>query len=233
MSGTADSAADTDQAYFQAVEEIFVELRGSPLLLSAADWHVARRWHRDGVPLDLVKRTLSEVFAKRKERGARGKISSLRYCAHAVDVAWAELRELTAPGARDEALAFEVPPRLAALAAALPTDLPNREPLANRIAALTGGPQAVEGCLSALDKEMLDAAESALDDSIRAQIQEGVEKTLAALGGRLPADELERARDRLVRQALRRHLGLPLLSLFAPEAEGGVEASTPPEPSLS
>ena len=85
---------NSDQAYFQAVEEIFVELRGAPLLLSPTDWQVARRWHREGVPLALVKRTLEEVFAKRKERGAQGKISSLRYCAPAVEAAWADLREI-------------------------------------------------------------------------------------------------------------------------------------------
>lgn len=217
--------ADSDQAYFQAVEEIFVELRGSPLLLSAADWHVARRWHREGIPLDLIQRALAEVFAKRKERGARGKISSLRYCAHAVEVAWAELRELTAPGHRDEAPALDVPPRLASLAAALPGDLPNREPLAARITALGGRPQDVEEHLSALDREMLDAAERGLDEPLRAEILAAVEKTLTSLGGRLPAEELDRSRDRLFRQALRRRLGLPVLSLFSPEAERDPKAS--------
>src|SRR3954452_25306063 len=136
MSATADGP-DPDHAYFQAVEEIFVELRGSPLLLSPTDWQVARRWHQEGIPLDLVRRTLEEVFAKRRERGAKGKISSLRYCAPAVEAAWGDLRELTAPGHRVEAPASEVAPRVAALAAALPQDLD----LAARIAALAGDPQ--------------------------------------------------------------------------------------------
>src|SRR3954453_9095106 len=106
-------------SYFQAIEEIFVELRGAPLLLSPADWQVARRWQREGIPLDLVRSTLEEVFAKRKERGAKGRISSLRYCAPAPEPAGADLRELTPPAHRAEAPAFEVPPRLAALAASL------------------------------------------------------------------------------------------------------------------
>ena len=44
---------------------------------------------------------------------------------------------------------------------------------------------------------------------------------LAALGlaGRLPAAELAGSRERLVRQTLRRKLGLPVLSLFSPEAQ--------------
>ncbi|MEA2604123.1 MAG: hypothetical protein QOF89_5115 [Acidobacteriota bacterium] len=218
MSVTAD-VPDPDHAYFQAVEEIFVELRGSPLLLSPADWQVARRWHQEGVPLELVRRTLEEVFAKRKERGAKGKISSLRYCAPAVEAAWAELRDLTAPGDRAAAPAFEVKPRLAALAAFLPTSFPSHEALAARIADLTGDPQEVEDRLAALDREMLAAAADGLDAESRGEIGAAVEKTLTLLGGRLPAEELETSRDRLARQALRRRLGLPVLSLFSPEAD--------------
>jgi hypothetical protein len=215
----SETAEDPDHAYFQAVEEIFVELRGAPLLLSPADWQVARRWHQEGVPLELVRRSLAEVFARRKERGAKGRISSLRYCAPAVEAAWAEVRELTAPGRRADAPAFEVPPRLAALAAALPADLPDREILATRIAALDGDPQQVEDQLSSLDREMLDTAARGLDEEVRAEIDAAVEKTLAALGSRLPAEEVEHSRGRLVRQVLRRRLGLPVLSLFSPEAE--------------
>ncbi len=215
----SETAEDSDHAYFQAVEESFVELRGAPLLLSPADWQVASRWHREGIPLELVRRTLAEVFARRKERGAKGRISSLRYCAPAVEVAWSEVRELTAPGRRAEAPALEAPPRLAALAASLPADLPDREALAGRIAALDGDPQEVEERLSALDREMLEAAAAGLDAGIRAEIDSAVERTLSALAGRLPAEELESSRARLARQVLRRRLGLPVLSLFSPEAE--------------
>src|SRR5262245_1636827 len=216
----SEPAEDSDHAYFQAIEEIFVELRGSPLLLSPKDWQVARRWHQEGVPLELVRRTLAEVFARRKERGAKGKISSLRYCAPAVEAAWEEVRELTAPGRRAEiAEAFEARPRLAALAAALPADLPDRETLATRITALDGDPQEVEEHLASLDREMLDAASESLEAEVSAEIDAAVEKTLAALGKRLPADEVEHSRIRLARQILRRRLGLPVLSLFSPEAE--------------
>lgn len=202
-------------AYFQAVEEIFVALRGAPLLLSPADWQVARRWQREGVPLDLVRSTLEEVFAKRKERGAKGRISSLRYCAPAVEAAWADLRELTAPARRSEAPAFEVAPRLAALVASLP----GREALAAQVAQLSGEPQEVEEHLAILDREMLDQAWDGLDVEERSEVEATVEKTLASLAGRLPALELASSRERLVRQTLRRKLGLPVLSLFSPEAQ--------------
>jgi hypothetical protein len=206
----------SDHAYFQAIEEIFVELRGAPLLLSPADWQVARRWHREGVPLELVRSTLEEVFAKRKERGAKGKISSLRYCAPAVETAWADVRELTAPARRAEAPAFEVSPRLRALAASLP----GREALANQVTDLSGDPQEVEERLAALDRQMLDQAWEGLDGEGRSEVETAVEKTLASLAGRLPLAELASSRERLVRQTLRRKLGLPVLSLFSPEAQG-------------
>jgi hypothetical protein len=203
---------ETDHAYFQAVEEIFVRLRGAPLLLSPVDWQVASRWYREGVPLDLVRRALEEVFAKRKERGAKGKINSLRYCAQAVEAAWADLRELTAPGERAEAPPLDIPSRLRNLAAAAPPDF------SERLLALTGDAPKVEADLSALDREMLTAASAALDGKLRKEIEAAVEKTLAALKGRLPAEELERSRERLTHQVLRQRLGLPVLSLFSPEA---------------
>jgi hypothetical protein len=203
---------ETDHAWFQAVEEIFVRLRGAPLLLSPADWQVASRWHREGVPLDLVRQALEEVFAKRKERGTKGRINSLRYCAPAVEAAWAELRELTAPGERDPAPALDIPSRLRNLAALVPPEI------APRVIALHGDAPSVEAALSALDREMLAAADASLEPGLRREVDAAVEKTLAALRGRLPAEELERSRERLTHQVLRQRLGLPVLSLFSPEA---------------
>jgi len=208
-----DGGDDSDHAYFQAIEEIFVRLRGAPLLLSPADWQVASRWHREEVPLDLVGRVLEEVFAKRKERGTKGKINSLRYCAPAVEAAWADLRELTAPGERSEAAPLDISGRLRNLAAAVPARF------AERVLALQGDAPSVEAALSALDREMLAASSASLAPELREEVEAAVEKTLAALKGRLPADEVERSRERLTHQVLRQRLGLPVLSLFSPEAQ--------------
>jgi hypothetical protein len=211
---------EDDHAYFQAIEEIFVALRGAPLLLSPADWQVSRRWHRDGIPLDLIRGALQEVFERRKERGAKGKISSLRYCAPAVEAAWEERRELATPGEGAEAPPFDLGARVRALAARLPEAFPGRDLLAGRVAALAGDPQAVEEALAGLDREMLAAAGASLGPADRAEVAAAVEKTLAGLRGRLPAEELERSRERLTQQVLRQRLGLPVLSLFSPDAEG-------------
>lgn len=211
---------DDDHAYFQAIEEIFVRLRGAPLLLSPADWQVARRWHREGIPLDLVRRALEGVFEKRKERGAKGKISSLRYCAPAVEAVWSETRELVAPGERLEAPPFDPSARLRALAAALPAGLAGRDGFMARIIALSGEPQDIEEQLAGLDRELLKSAEASLDAQGRAEVEAAVEKTLSGLRGRLPAGELESSRERLTWQVLRQRLALPVLSLFSPEADG-------------
>lgn len=202
---------DSDHTYFQAVEEIFVQLRGAPLLLSPEDWRVASRWHQEGVPLDLVRRVLEEVFAKRKERGTKGRINSLRYCAPAVEAAWADLRELTVPGERDEAAPLDIPARLRNLAAAVP------DAFKTRVLALQGDAPTVESALSAMDREMLSTL--SLSPELHGEVNAAVEKTLSALKTRLPADELERSRERLTHQVLRQRLGLPVLSLFSPEAQ--------------
>jgi hypothetical protein len=196
-------------------------LRGAPLLLSPADWKVTQRWHQQGIPLDLVRRTHEEVFTKRKERKAKGSDSSLRYCAPAVEAAWAAVRELLAGGERAEAESFQVVPRLASLAAALPADFGERQVFASRIVALEGNPQAVEESLSRLDGELLEAAWSGLEGPLRGELDAAVESSLDRLRARLPAAEVEEARQRLRWQTLRRALGLPVLSLFAPEAEAG------------
>jgi hypothetical protein len=208
---------DSDHAYFLAIEEIFVALRGSPLLLSPADWHITRRWHREGIPLELIRSALQEVFARRKERGTKGKMANLRYCVPAVEAAWEERRELTTPGENAAVPAFDLEPRLRALAAALPEGFGG---MAGRIAVLTGDPQKIEEHLAALDREMLAAAAASLDSAARGEIAAAVEKTLAGLRGRLPAEELERSRERLAAQVLRQRLRLPVLSLFSPDAEG-------------
>lgn len=211
-------------AYFLAIEDIFLRLRNSATLLPPADYHVAFRWYEAGIPLDLIERVLEDAFAKwkerGKERGARGRLSSLRYCAPAVEAAWAELRELTAPGERAKAPPFHIPGRLHALAAALPQSLPGWEEIASRITMLAGDPPTVEEGLSDLDTEMLARAGAALDEAGWAEVEAAVEKTLAGLRARLPAEELERSRERLRFQIVRQRLGLPVLSLFSPEAEG-------------
>ena len=211
MSGDGESS----QRYFRAIEEAFIRLRGSPLLLSPEDWRQADDWRRRGVPLDLVLATLEQVFARRVERGAAGKIQSLRYCAPAVETAWQEVEAMTVGGRRREAPAVDVGARLAALAASLP---PAESELADRVRALSGATSDVERALAALDEEMMATALADLGTEERRALERRTAAALEALAGRIQADEAAEARQRLLRQALRRARGLPVLSLFSVEA---------------
>ena len=83
--------------YFQVLEEAFIRLRGAPLLLSPADWQVAQRWRGLGIPLDFAIAGMTEVFARRRERGSEDRVSSLRYCARAVERGWRKAEEPAGP----------------------------------------------------------------------------------------------------------------------------------------
>src|SRR4051812_10632108 len=145
MTATADGgsgagervAGGDDAAYFRAIEDVFVRLRGAPLLLSPADFQVASRWRQAGVPLALVEATLEEVFTRRRERGAKSRINSLRYCAPAVESAWAEVLDLQGPRRRDTSAepVVDAAARVHALADEVDRELPDGSPLRQRAAA--------------------------------------------------------------------------------------------------
>ena len=209
-----------EQAYFKVIEEMLVRWRGASVTVRPADWHVAARWYEMGIPLDLIDRVIGEVVALRKERKVKGRLASLHYCAPAVETAWEEIRELVALGETVPAPALDVPARLAALASAL--ERVGAEEIAAKVRSLSPPgtlAETVERQLAALDAEMLERTDRAFGAEDLAAVAAEVEKRLHKLAGRLPAAEIENARERLRRQAVRRRAGLPLLSLFSPDAE--------------
>lgn len=220
MTGT-DRAAEEAQAYFEAIERVFVRLRGAPLLLSPTDWQVAKGWFEARIPLGLVQESIELVFARREERGAQGRIQSLRYCEEEVRRAWDEARKLEAGGFRKTAVVMDVNARLSALAGALPAGLPDGDRWRSRIMQLSGSADEVELGLAEMDSDLLEAAERALDSSDRDRLASRAERALASLRDRVPETEIESARDRVRRGVLRELAHLPLLSLFSPEAQSG------------
>ncbi|HEV8631548.1 MAG TPA: hypothetical protein VGV61_14620 [Thermoanaerobaculia bacterium] len=210
----APPADAAETAYFRAIEEAFVRLRGAPLLLSPTDFQVASRWYREGVPLGLVVASLEEVFAKRRERGAKGRINSLRYGAPAVDAAWAEVQELQGPARRAAPAEVAVEKRLDELAAALPAELADREAWGRRLAVLGGDAEGVEAALRGLDDELVASTAAALAPPARERLDAEVEAIVEGLRDRFPDAELAALREQLFRQRLRRLLGLPVLTLF-------------------
>lgn len=207
-------------AYFRAVEEAFIRLRGAPFLLSPEDWRVASRWRRAGVPLELVERVLEKILREREdaEAGKARRVRGLRYFDSAVARAWKGVRSVAGSEAAREAPPLDVGPALEVLTAALPDALPGRAELAGRILALDGDTETVEQRLADLDREMMSSALQILDPEQRASLDRRVEAGLARVGRRLSPEEAEPARRRLEGQVLRRLLDLPLLSLFSPQA---------------
>jgi hypothetical protein len=187
--------------------------------LSPADWQAAAQWRRRGIPLELVARTMEDLYARRRQRDSKRRINSLRYFAPAVEAAWEELRSLTGTGHRAVPAPFDAPARLRRLAAALPAALPERDGWAARLSALSGDSASVEERLAALDDELLRACAARLTAPERSRVEAGRDDLLARLTARLPAEEVRVAAEGLWRQQLRRVVGLPVLSLFSPEAE--------------
>ncbi len=225
MAEDPDFESSPEHLYFLSIEEVFIELRGSPLALSPSDWKVARGWHEDGIPLDLVEGVLREVFERRRARGTKSKMTSLRSCRRGVEAAWERQRELHAAATPAVAPALDVGERLDTLAAALPAELPRRDKLETRMRALQGDAATVEAALAELDREILTTAEEAFTGDERAALEADLERVLAKLRRRLGGDQLQSARRDLREKLLRERLGLPVLSLFAPEAAGEPAAS--------
>lgn len=221
------SENDSVEAYFRAVEETFIRLRGAPLLLSPADWKAAEAWHEEGIPLELVESVLEEVFERLRERDPERRIHSLRYCAPAVEAAWREVRDLTATAGRLEPEPIDVAGRLDRLAAALaraseglPADeRAGLEELEERLRGLEGNPEEVERDLEALDREMLDLCAASLEATTRKRLEKRAERALERARDRVEAEELEGLLERLEREGVRRELDLPTLSLFSSESE--------------
>jgi len=123
------------------------------------------------------------------------------------------------PAAAQSPREFDMPERLGRLAAALPPAFPDRERWVSRITVLAGEPAAVEDLLASLDRELLAAAGAGLDPEHQRLVAGEADYALAAVAGLLPPNGLAACREQLCYQVVRDLLGLPVLSLFSPEAE--------------
>lgn len=220
--------------YFQTIEELFIDLRGAPLLLSPADWQVAKKWHAEGIPLATVEEAVREVFARRDERRDGDRINSLRYCRSAVEKAWHDLQEIRGPGlhamsvsttgeslgsdasadASPSSTAISLVDGLRRLADSLPSRLPDRENWQSRLLGLTGDVDALEKELRRLDPQLLEELERVLSSEERQRLNEEVERALDRVRSRFAATELDELRGRLLRQRIRQEFGVPMLSLI-------------------
>ena len=219
--------ADTDgeMQYYRAIEDLFAGLRGVPHLLSPKDFQLLRTWWTDGVPLTAVTAGITEVFARRRDRGDDNPIVSLGYCRHAVRRHAKRLAEMRAgadaglegPAEAQEPLRVELHllrDRLDATArvqtASRPRVAAAIEAAARQVeAALKLPAAAVEEHLFALESTLLQTCLGALDEAERSNLESHA-RSLAGEGeGEAWRRSLRALRDR----ELRSLLALPRLEL--------------------
>ncbi len=226
-----DDPADGDEAYATTVEEAFIAERGTPFLLSAKDWNLIRGWRREGIPVETVVRAVREAFARRRERGAAGKISSISYCANAVEERW-EMERRGLVGARPLAppVVEGVAERLSRLVSTFRAAAgEGRRPDGFSAESWASAGAKGEAALAAIDpapgfdvvEEQLSAAEAAVVRTLKGGLSEGaaaeVEAAVVeALGGTetMGSQAREKVRRALERREIRRRSGLPPLTLF-------------------
>jgi hypothetical protein len=213
------TAADPEAAYYQTIEEYFVEHRGDPLFLSNADWHLIRKWRQAGIPLRVVLRGIRDALDGHAHSWSRTrKVGSLAYCEQEVEVArerWERALSLDSEAGPDTAQV------LSAFASSLEgaRGLGARGSAAAR--AMAAELRAKAGSLADLEPWLMER-ETRLVESLRAEmdaarlaaLESQVDEALAPYRERMPVRVLEQIRgDSLTRRVLEAH-GLPRLSLF-------------------
>ncbi|MEM8933730.1 MAG: hypothetical protein AAGE94_21245 [Acidobacteriota bacterium] len=223
MASPFDRSPDMD--YFQSIEQAFIRLRGTPFQMSPDDYDVAGDWRRQEIPAEVVAEVLVKVVWEHESKGNDVPLR-LAYYRPAVLATWKERRRLAAPGDTLDVPDFDLPGRLAALAAALTKgqasvstlDLHADADAVQALVARAPDVEAIEEALALLDRELLDRAAGSLDDAGRRELDEQLDQSLAQLAARLPGGASQTARQRLIDELVRRRFDLPVLSLFSLDA---------------
>ncbi len=216
-----------ERAYYQAVEDLFARLRGTPFLISPKDYALMRRWWSESVPLAAVVTAIGEVFERRRER-QEDPVSSLSYCRHAVARHAKRLARAAAGSAGQEAAPG--PDAAASLArlAGMVRLAAERWGHAGPVAAVLGdleralatlpvdaAPDAIDETLGRLEVTTLLALAALLPDEGRKRVEAEVSGELSGLD---LADDVRARTERALRlKILRETVGLPRLEL----ASGG------------
>lgn len=217
------SEIDPERAYYRAVEDLFATLRGVPHTLSPRDFQLLRDWWQDEVPLSAVRAGITEVFARRRERGEIDPIVSLGYCRHAVRSHAKRAAEMQV-GAHDvESTRADPQESVHALSKSLSRVADQHRSTNPRLAdvldafsvtvagALELPPSALEEHLFALESALLATCLEALDDRLREKIEKCARREAEAMS--VTAEARERSYRALRDRLLREELDLPRLEL--------------------
>lgn len=215
-------AVEREAAYYQAIEEYFVERRGPPLAISNADWTLVRRWRKAGLPLRVVLRGIQDALdAHAHSFARRERVGSLRYCEAEVELARERWQAaLAGAGPADDGLGGALERLADACQAALDRLAPR---LAARVEALAGELRAraadacsrleVETWLAGQEGELVRRLRHAAAPDLLARVEAEIAADLEPYRERLPPKVLEQVRaESFARRLLEEH-GLPRLSL--------------------
>jgi len=227
------------QAYFQAIEEHFIERRGQALLLSPEDVRRVSEWHREGVPFEAVREGIDLHFERMQRRGKEPRRAvTLAYCEDDVLAAWAGVKQRKL-GARDGAgLAAEslggsdeharLLDRLRASQAKAEADgaAVDATAIGKAVAKLEKkaelfdpshpehDAQRTEDHLRRIEKALEKALREAAPEATLAGLVAGVENELADKRARMKPEVYTRVSEQLLAKRLRERFNLPRLSLF-------------------
>ncbi|MBP7148013.1 MAG: hypothetical protein KBD01_10740 [Acidobacteria bacterium] len=212
---------DEQRRYVEAIEGLLGRLRDRPLVLSPDDLEHALRWQREGIPLPLVLRAITEVFEKAAQRRPRRRPSSLRYCAHGVQEAWELFREIQAGGRgghaalQDTSALFEDAARMLERSRA---PGPARERALGALRELAAGTAALADVdpVGRIERELLAECELSLAAEERDEMAAVVARQVAPYEATMAAAMRERAARALAARWLRLRFALPDLSLLPP-----------------
>jgi hypothetical protein len=220
------TSRSSDAEYFQAVEEAFVARRGEPLVLSNADWFLAWKWRRQGIPLRVVLRGIDDALDAHEHSWSRDrKVASLAYCAGEVEAATDRWHRAVGAGREEPTSAPELLEGMAvALAGANPLGPQSAEllpELAGRLrhrARRAERGASLDRWLGTQEEQLVAALLSDMGPEGAAALRASVEEGLDRYRRRLP----QRVLDQVVREGLARRAleaaGLPRLSLFQDDA---------------
>lgn len=214
---------ERELAYYRAIEDLFATLRGVPHLLSPKDFQLMRTWWRDEVPLQAVAAGVTEVFARRRERGDGEPVVSLGYCRHAVRSHARRLAEMRVGEQREEppdtragvadslrnltSKLTEAADRTRSARPAVAAVLERFVPQVENAATLPV--RNLEEHLFALESALLGVCLGALDEKTRTDIERKARAEVAAATREAEERAFRALRDRLLRDLL----GLPRLEL--------------------
>ncbi len=229
----APEPAEDEASYGTRVEDAFIAERGTPFLLAPKDWQLISGWRESGIPADTVIRAVRGAFEKKRARGDLSKISSLSYCANAVEVLWEmERRGLVGAhgaGKGSQGEPFDAVPRLRELATLLRAaegEPPAGADAAEALAALgaareavealdpSSGLEALEEALGKVEKTLVKKLEKALGDAEGERLGREVAEEAGDVEN-LPKETRRRILSALRGRAVRRAFGLSPLTLLA------------------